>query len=77
MVSPFSTLAVELIEFISSSFERPDLFALRLVCRDLNLKSFHYFSHACFTKLQINLSRKSLLGLKEISEWQSGIRFKR
>lgn len=70
MVSPFPTLAVELIGFICSSLERPDLFALRLVCRDLNLKTFHYFIHTCFTRLEINLSRNSLQSLKELSEYE-------
>ncbi len=67
MVSPFSTLAVELIELIASSLERPDLFALRLVSKDLNLKTPNYFSRTCLTKLWTDLSCNSLHNLKEIS----------
>lgn len=68
MVSKLCTLAVELIELIAGVLEPADLFSLRLVCKELNEKTFQYFSHTCLTTIRTDLSRKSLQELEELSE---------
>ncbi len=68
MFSKLPTLAIEIIELISTSLEPADLRSLRLVCRELNSKTLHYFGLANFATVQTNLSRESLQRLQNISE---------
>jgi len=68
MSSKFPTLAVEIIELISAFSDPADLRSLRLVCRELNRKTLHYFGLASFATVQTDLSRDSLQRIKNISE---------
>ncbi len=68
MSSKFPTLAVEIIELISAFSDPADLRSLRLVCRELNRKTLHYFGLANFATVQTDLSRDSLQRIQNISE---------
>jgi len=68
MFSKLPTLAVEIIGLISTFLKPADLRSLRLVCRELNSKTLHYFGLANFATVQTNLSRESLQRLQNISE---------
>ena len=68
MSSQMSSLAVEVIEFISAFLEPADLRSLRLVCRGINRKTLRYFALANFATVQTDFSRKSLQRLQSISE---------
>ena len=68
MTSTLPTLAPELIDIIATNLEHTDLFALRIVCKSLSLKTLHKFARECFHTLQTDLSYKSFQYLKEISE---------
>ena len=68
MASKLCALAVELVEHIASPLEPADLFSLRLVCKELNEKTFQCFGHTCFTIIRTDLSRKSLQKLEALSE---------
>ena len=59
-------LVIEIIELISTFLEPADLRALRLVCRELNSKTLHYFGLANFATVHTDLSRKSLQRLRSI-----------
>jgi hypothetical protein len=43
MVCQLPILSVEVVELVARSLEPTDLFSLRFVCRELNLKTLHYF----------------------------------
>lgn len=67
MPSPLSILPVEVIEIIASSLDRKELFSARLISKDFNRKTLHYFGRTYFTVLQTNLSHDSLQKLQSIS----------
>ena len=71
MSSKLPTLAMEIIELISTFVEPADLRSLRLVCRELNNKTLHYFGLASFAIVQTDLSRKSLQRLQNISDFEN------
>ncbi|KAJ6023734.1 hypothetical protein N7540_004531 [Penicillium herquei] len=59
----FPTLPVELIELIAESVEAVDpdsLLDLRLVCRDLQKKTFNHFARLFFSSIRTDLSEGSL-----------------
>lgn len=64
----FPGLAAEIIELIASYLEYADIFSLRLVCVELQRKTFHYFSHNCFSVVHTDFSRESLEKLKDLSQ---------
>ncbi len=68
MSSKIPTLANEVIELIATFPEPVDLRSLRLVCRELNKKTLHYFRLANFTTIQTDLDRKSLQRLQNITK---------
>jgi hypothetical protein len=68
MSSKIPTLAIEIIELIATFQEPVDLRSLRLVCREINKKTLHYFRLANFTTIQTDLDRKSLQRLQNITK---------
>jgi hypothetical protein len=68
MVCPLPKLPVEVIDFVAGSLEPTDLFSLRFVCRELNLKTLHYFGRTHFSTVRTNLTSQSLQKLHDISE---------
>ncbi len=68
MSSKFPTLALEVIELITSFVELADLRSLRLVCRKLCRKTINTFGRANFTTLQTDLSRQSLERIQNVSK---------
>ncbi|KAJ5163942.1 uncharacterized protein N7500_005772 [Penicillium coprophilum] len=63
----FPSLPVELVELISS-FLDIDLVALRLVCRELQKKTFHHFAQRFFSSIKTDLSRDSLRRIDALSQ---------
>lgn len=61
------SLAVELIEIIAIALEPADLCSLRLVCKELDKKIFHYFRRMCLATFQTDLSRKRLQELEALA----------
>lgn len=68
MSSKLPTLAVEIVQLITSTLESTDLLSVRLVCRELNRKSLHHFIVTCFATVRTDLTPKSLQRLQNISE---------
>ena len=68
MSSTLSTLAIEVIEIIASTLDQTSLSSVRLVCKDLNRKTLHYFRRTYFTALKTDLSHNNLLKLESISQ---------
>lgn len=66
--SLFPTLAVELVELIASNAESQSVFALRLVCRDLQKKTFHHFARRFFSSVKTDLSEESLVRINALSQ---------
>ncbi|KAJ5241799.1 uncharacterized protein N7469_000126 [Penicillium citrinum] len=64
----FPTLAVELIELIASKADNQSLLALRLVCRDLQKKTFHHFARRSFSSIKTDLSEESLIRINTLSQ---------
>ena len=67
MTAGLPTLAIELA---ASRLGPADVFALRLVCKELNLITFHYFSRMYFYTLRTVLSRRDLQALNGISQYE-------
>lgn len=67
MSSTLPTLAIEVIETIASTLDQTSLGSVRLVCKDLNRKTLHYFGRTYFTRFKTDLSHNSLLKLESIS----------
>jgi len=61
-------LPVELVEIIASFLPLEDLFNLRLTCRELSTKTFHYFTQEHFTIKQFFPSLYGLEALLAISK---------
>ena len=61
-------LPVELVEIIASFLPPEDLFNLRLTCRELSTKTFHYFTQEHFTIKQFFPSLYGLKALLAISK---------
>ena len=68
MTPKLSSLPTELIELIASKVGPRDLLATRLVCRDLDEKSFRSVGETVFSEFHSDLSCCSLRKLKELSE---------
>ncbi|KAJ5979831.1 hypothetical protein N7481_007129 [Penicillium waksmanii] len=64
----FPTLAVELVELIADHTESQSLLALRLVCRDLQTKTFHHFARKFFSSIKTDLSEESLVRINALSQ---------
>jgi hypothetical protein len=64
----FPTLAVELVELIASFVEGDTLLDLRLVCRQIQKKSFHHFARRFFSSIKTDLSDDSLRRLNALSQ---------
>ncbi|CAI7576736.1 unnamed protein product [Penicillium pancosmium] len=64
----FPTLAVELVELIADHAESQSLLALRLVCRDLQNKTFHHFARRFFSSIKTDLSEESLVRINALSQ---------
>jgi len=65
-------LPVELVEIIASFLPPEDLFNLRLTCRELSSKTFHYFTQEHFTIKQFFPSLYGLEALLAISKSRLG-----
>ncbi|KAJ5618528.1 hypothetical protein N7528_006639 [Penicillium herquei] len=66
----FPTLPVELIELIAQSVESVDpnsLLDLRLVCRDLQKKTFNHIARLFFSSIRTDLSEESLSRINALS----------
>lgn len=69
MTSPtFCLLATELVELIASSLNADDVLSLRLTCRNIQEKTFHFFCCRFFRCLQTDLSYSSLLRIHAVSK---------
>lgn len=64
----FPTLPVELIELIAEFCDRDILLDLRLVCRELQEKTFHHFAHRFFSSIKTDLSSHSLRRINQLSK---------
>lgn len=64
----FPSLAVELVEMITGSIEGESLLALRLVCRELQRKTFTCFARRFFTSIKTDLSEESLARINALSQ---------
>ncbi|OGE56142.1 hypothetical protein PENARI_c003G10807 [Penicillium arizonense] len=63
----FPTLAVELVELIASFLEGDTLLDLRLVCREIQKKTFHHFARRFFSSIKTDLSDDSLRRINSLS----------
>ncbi|KAJ5301264.1 hypothetical protein PENANT_c023G07516 [Penicillium antarcticum] len=63
----FPTLAVELVELIASHLEGDALLDLRLVCREIQKKTFHHFARRFFSSIKTDLSDDSLRRINALS----------
>ncbi|KAL9106732.1 MAG: hypothetical protein Q9227_008302 [Pyrenula ochraceoflavens] len=61
------SLPTEIFDCICTNLYSRDLLRIRLACREINLKTFHEYSLRWFEVLSTDLSAKSLLRLKKIS----------
>lgn len=68
MASLLIRLPSEVIENVVSSLDRDSLSSVRLTCRELNLKTLHYFGRTYFTAVSTDFSDKSLQKLQSMSE---------
>ncbi|KGO73068.1 hypothetical protein PITC_098060 [Penicillium italicum] len=59
---------VELVEFISGFLDADGLLALRLVCRELQRKTFHHFAQRFFSSIKTDLSGDSLRRINTLSQ---------
>lgn len=66
--STICPLATELVELIADRLESDDIFALRLTCRDIQEKTFHFFCCRFFRCLQTDLSQSSLGRINALSK---------
>ncbi|KAJ5152598.1 uncharacterized protein N7482_009076 [Penicillium canariense] len=70
-IAPFPSLAVELIELIASHLQGDGLLDLRLVCRDLQKKTFHHFARRFFSSVKTDLSEESLGRIDALAQNQA------
>ncbi|RJE20997.1 hypothetical protein PHISCL_06667 [Aspergillus sclerotialis] len=68
MTSSICLLATELLEHIASHLNPEDILALRLTCRDVEEKTFHFFCCQFFKHLRTDLSRSSLARINALSK---------
>ena len=68
MASLLTRLPTEVIENVVSPLDQKSLSSVRLTCRELNLKTLHYFGRTYFTAVPTDFSDKSLQKLQSISE---------
>lgn len=66
--SPLSSLATELVEIIVSLLDAGDILSLRLTCRNIQEKSFHFFCCRFFKYLETDLSHSSLVRINALSK---------
>ncbi|KAJ5281977.1 hypothetical protein N7478_007349 [Penicillium angulare] len=64
----FPSLAVELVELIADSLDAEDLLEIRLVCRDLQKKTFNHFARRFFSSIKTDLSEESLGRINALSQ---------
>ncbi|KAJ5616556.1 hypothetical protein N7537_001670 [Penicillium hordei] len=64
----FPSLPVELVELIAGSLGADGLLALRLVCRGLQMKTFHHFAQRFFSSIKTDLSGDSLRRINALSQ---------
>ena len=62
-----SKLPIEIIELITEALEPPDIYSIRLGCRELNAKTLRLFGRKCFASVRTTLARQSLKQLESIS----------
>ncbi|KAJ5255996.1 MAG: hypothetical protein LBE64_02235 [Acinetobacter pittii] len=62
------SLPVELIEFIAGFLDGDGLLPLRLVCRELQSKTFHHFAQRFFSSIKTDLSGDSLRRINALSQ---------
>ncbi|KAJ5101234.1 hypothetical protein NUU61_003456 [Penicillium alfredii] len=62
-------VAVELIELIADLVDSDDLRSLRLVCRELQRKTFHHFARRFFSSIKTDLSDTSLRRINALSRY--------
>ncbi|KAJ5189020.1 hypothetical protein N7491_005343 [Penicillium cf. griseofulvum] len=62
------SLPVELVELIAFFLDADGLVALRLICRDLQRKTFHHFAQRFFSSIKTDLSGDSLLRINALSQ---------
>lgn len=63
----FPSLPVELIELITGFVESEDILNLRLVCGEIQRKTFHHFAQRFFSSIKTDLSEDSLHRINAIS----------
>ena len=68
MAQQLSSLAVELLEFITFYLDSEDILSLRFTCRDLYGKTSRTFGKTCLSTFRTDLSRRSLLNLLDLAE---------
>ena len=68
MSSRLPSLPVEILRLLMNNLEPTNLFALRLVCRELSRKTLHDFVRTYFAIVRTDLTPKSLQRLHDISE---------
>lgn len=64
----FPSLAVELVELIAGFLDGNDLLGLRLVCGELQRKTFHHFAQRFFSSIKTDLSGDSLRRINALSQ---------
>ncbi|KAJ5960782.1 uncharacterized protein N7479_007932 [Penicillium vulpinum] len=62
------SLPVELTELVADFLEADEVLALRLVCRELQRKTFHHFAQRFFSTIKTNLSEDSLRRINALSQ---------
>jgi hypothetical protein len=62
------SLPVELVEFIAGFLDGDGLLPLRLVCRELQSKTFHHFAQRFFSSIKTDLSGDSLRRINALSQ---------
>ncbi|CAI7660790.1 unnamed protein product [Penicillium viridicatum] len=62
------SLPVELVELIADLLDADGLIALRLVCRELQRKTFHHFGQRFFSSIKTDLSGESLSRINALSQ---------
>ncbi|KAJ5618792.1 hypothetical protein N7510_002776 [Penicillium lagena] len=65
-----SELVVELIELIADSCDGDSILQLRLVCRELQTKTIHYYARRFFSSVKTDLSSDSLHRINAVSQHQ-------
>jgi hypothetical protein len=62
------SLPVELVEFVAGFLDGDGLLSLRLVCRELQSKTFHHFAQRFFSSIKTDLSGDSLRRINALSQ---------